>query len=100
MRAQGPLGNTRMGFGPIIGDGVTTQMKTGNTLQQLDSVEDTQKPSLEIGFGNWVWALFGPPNLSVGLRVCLHFITIWLLDYFLIIIDFYIFYFYFTEFAH
>ena len=72
---------------PIIGDGVATRMKLGNTLQQLDSAEDTQKPSSEIGFGNWVWALFGPPNLSVGLRVCLYFITFWLLNHFLITID-------------
>ena len=50
-------------------------MKPENTLQQLDYREDTQKPSLEIGFENWVWALFGPPNLSVGLHVCLYFIT-------------------------
>ena len=50
-------------------------MKAGIHLQQLDSTEDTQKPSSEIGFENWVWALFGLPNLSVGLRVCLYFIT-------------------------
>ena len=37
-----------------IGDGVTTRMKPGNTLQQLDSTEDTQKPSSEIEFKNWV----------------------------------------------
>ena len=89
-----------MGFGPIIGDGVATRMKPGNTLQQLDSAEDTQKPSSEIGFGNWVWALFGPPNLSVGLRVCLHFITRWLFNYSLITVDCTHFDFIFTEFAH
>ena len=65
-----------MGFGAHIGEGIATQMKPGNTLQQLDSTEDTQKPSSEIEFGNWVWALFGTPNLSVGLRVCLYFITL------------------------
>ena len=59
-----------------IGDGVATRIKAGTHLQQLDSTEDTQKPSSEIGFENWVWALFGPPNLSVGLRVCLYFITL------------------------
>ena len=52
VRARGPLGNTRMGFGPKIGDGVATRMKLRNTLQQLDSAEDTQKPSSEIGFKN------------------------------------------------
>ena len=49
-----------MGFEAHIGDGVATRMKSGNTLQQLDSTEDTQKPSSEIWFGNWVWALFWP----------------------------------------
>ena len=57
-----------------FGDGVATQIKAGIHLQQLNSMEDTQKPSSEIGFENWVWALLGPPNLSVGLRVCLYFI--------------------------
>ena len=42
----------KMGFGAHIGDGVATQMKPGNTLQQLNSTEDTQKPSSEIGFEN------------------------------------------------
>ena len=74
------------GLGAYIGDGVTTRMKAGIHLQQLDSTEDTQKPSLEIGFENWVWALFGPPNLSVGLRVCLYFITLRLLSYFHIMV--------------
>ena len=63
-----------MGFGAHIGDGVATRMKAETHLQQLDSTEDTQKPFSEIGFENWVWALIGPPNLSVGLRVCLYFI--------------------------
>ena len=65
-----------MGFGAQIGDGVATRIKAGTHLQQLDSTEDTHKPSSEIGFENWVWALFGPPNLSAGLRVCLYFITL------------------------
>ena len=67
----GPAREYKNGLGAHIGDGVATRMKAGIHLQQLDSTEDTQKPSLEIGFENWVWALFGPPNLSVGLRVCL-----------------------------
>ena len=71
-----------MGFGAHIGDGVATRMKAGTHLQQLDPTEDTQKPSSEIGFGNWVWALFGPPNLSVGLRVCLCFITLLIIKLF------------------
>ena len=57
--AQGSLGNTK-GLGDYIGDGVATRMKPGNTLQQLDSTEDTQKSSSEIGFGNWVWAFVWP----------------------------------------
>ena len=64
-----------MGLGAHIGDGVATWMKDGTHLQQLDYTKDTKKPSSEIGFENWVWALFSPPNLSVGLRVCLYFIT-------------------------
>ena len=64
------------GLGAHIGEGVATWIKAGIHLQQLDSTQDTQKPSSEIGFENWVWALFGPPNLSVGLRVCLYFITL------------------------
>ena len=35
-----------------IGDGVDTRIKAGTHLQQLDSTEDTQKPSSEIGYGN------------------------------------------------
>ena len=69
-------------------------MKPGNTLQQLDSTEDTQKPSSEIGFENWVWVLFDPPNLSVGLRVCLYFITFDYLVISLLLFDLHAFHFY------
>ena len=78
-----------------IGDGVATRMKSENTLQQLDSTEDTQKPSSEIGFENQVWALLGPPNLSVGLRVCLYFITFDYSIIFLLLFALHAFHFYF-----
>ena len=39
-------------LGARIKDGVATRIKTGTHLQQLDSTEDTQKPSSEIGYGN------------------------------------------------
>ena len=42
------------GLGAHIGDGVATRMRTGTHLQQLDSTKNTQKPSLKIGFENWV----------------------------------------------
>ena len=45
VRAQGSLENTKWAFGAQIGDGVATRMKAGTHLQQLDSTEDTQKPS-------------------------------------------------------
>ena len=75
-------------------------MKAGTHLQQLDSTEDTQKSSSEIGFENWVWALFGPPNLSVGLRVCLYFITFDYQVIWLLLFGLHAFHFYFTYFAH
>ena len=43
-----------------FGDGVATRIKGGTHLQQLDSTEDTQKPSSEIRFGNWVCAFVWP----------------------------------------
>ena len=65
----------KMGLRPILEMESPPGWNPGILLQQLDSTEDTQKSSSEIGFENWVWALFGPPILSVGLRVCLYFIT-------------------------
>ena len=50
-------------------------MKPENTCTATGFHRDFQQPSSEIGFENWVWDLFGPPNLSVGLRVYLYFIT-------------------------
>ena len=94
VRAQGSLGNTKWAWGPYWRWSRHPD-ESWTHLQQLDSTEDTQKPSSEIGFENWVWALLDPPNLSVGLRVCLYFITLWLLSYFLITVWLHTFHFYF-----
>ena len=58
-----------------IGDGVATRMKARTHLQQLDSTEDTQKPSSEIGFGNWVWA-FGMSAQPFGWPMCVFYILL------------------------
>ena len=89
-----PARKYKMGLGPISEMESPPGWNPRILLQQLDSTEDTQKPYSEIGFGNWVWALFGPSNLSVGLRVCLYFITFWLFNYFLITVWLHAFHFY------
>ena len=72
VQAQDLLGNTKWAW-PHIRDGVTTRMKTGIYLQQLDSTEvpssHLQRHSSETRYA----LLECPPNLLVGLLVCFVF---------------------------
>ena len=60
---SGPARKYKDGLEAHFGDRVTTRMKAGIHLQQLDFTKDTQKPFSEIGFENWVWT-FGMPTQS------------------------------------
>ena len=83
------------GLGAHIGDGFATRIKPGNTCTATGFHGGSQQPSSENGFGNWVWTFECPPDLAIGLRLCLYFITFWLFNYFLIIDWLHAFHFYF-----
>ena len=80
-----------------IGDGVATRMKLGNTCTSTGFYGGAQQPSSENGFGDWVWTFECPPDLAIGLRLCLYFITFWLFNYFLITVWLHAFHFYFYQ---
>ena len=87
-------------LGAHIGDGVATRMKPGNTCTTTVFHRGCQQPSSENGFENWVCTFECPPDLAIGLRLCLYFITFWLLSYFIVIVIGTHFTFIFTNFAH
>ena len=100
VRAQGSLGNTKMGSRPMSEMDSPPGWDSGhfysNWIPRKIPRIRPQRSGSETGYG----LLECPPNLSVGLRVCLYFITHWLFDYFLIIVESHAFHIYFTGFAH
>ena len=77
--AQGPV---EVQLGPFyrfwLEMGVTTRIKLGTLLQQLDSTKKAQQPSSEIGSGNWEWA-FEWPTRSYDRPLFVFYILIFLI---------------------
>ena len=71
VRARGSLGNTMMRSRAISEMESPPGWKLRILVQQLDSTEDTQQPSSENGFRNWVWTFKCPFDLAIGLRLYL-----------------------------